>query len=170
MFGFDSSFNNVSMWLTVCVHLWPMKSDTTGLLTLFGRQRSHQSSESWRTRLPPKSTWIHYGLRQSHEPVSYPNQQLHNDGVSLSSSHVQRGPIYFGAGISTDTCSQQYIRSGVMTMLSRQVEWGRSQLQDREAETQRQADKLQILGPGFISYFGPPLCGDVLPTRYRKSN
>lgn len=34
----------------------PMKSDTTVLLTLFGSQRSHKSWESWRTRLPPKST------------------------------------------------------------------------------------------------------------------
>lgn len=55
--------------------------------------------------------------------------------MSLSSSHVQRGPVHFGAGVSADACSQQDVRCGVMTVLSGQVEGGRPQLFETQEES-----------------------------------
>lgn len=45
---------------------------------------------------------------------------------------MQRGPVHLGAGVSADAGSQQDVCSGVMTMLSGQVEGGRPQLQDTQ--------------------------------------
>lgn len=76
--------------------------------------------------------------------------------MSLSGSHVQWSPVHFGAGVSTDTGSQQDISGGVMTVLSSQVEGGRPQLQDRQAETkaERQTDtvfKVPVQQPDVFS-------------------
>lgn len=62
----------------------------------------------------------------------HPDQQLHNDRVSLGSGHVQRGPVHFGAGVSADAGSEQDVGGGVMSVLSSQVEGGRPQLQDTQ--------------------------------------
>lgn len=75
---------------------------------------------------PPESTC------NCREREKYPNQQFHDDGVSLCSSHVQWRPVHFGASVSANPSSQQDISSGVMTMLGREVEGGRSQLQTDE--------------------------------------
>lgn len=61
---------------------------------------------------------------------SHPDQQLHDDCVSLGGGHVQRRPVNFGAGVSADAGPQQHVGGGVMTVLSGQVEGGRPQLQD----------------------------------------
>lgn len=62
----------------------------------------------------------------------YPNQQLHDDSVSLCSGHVQRRPVHFGASVPADPGSQQDVSGGVMTVLGREVEGRRAQLQTGE--------------------------------------
>lgn len=59
----------------------------------------------------------------------YPDQQLHDDRVSLCGSHVQRRPVHLGASVSANPGSQQDVSCGVMAVLGCEVEGGRAQLQ-----------------------------------------
>lgn len=68
----------------------------------------------------------------SHICEKYPNQQLHDDGVSLGSSHVQRRPVHFGTSVSAHPSSQQDVSGGVMAVLGCEVEGRGAQLQTDE--------------------------------------
>lgn len=65
------------------------------------------------------------------EQIPYPDQQLHNDCVSLGSRHVQRGPVNFSAGVPADAGSEQDVCGGIVAMLSCQMEGRRAQLWGR---------------------------------------
>lgn len=70
-------------------------------------------------------SWSNWKFAARTPAGSYPDKQLHYDGVALGGSHVQRRAVHLGPGVTAYPGSKKHVGRRVVAMLGSEVQGGR---------------------------------------------